>query len=107
MGTLIIIIFELVIALVLLRIFTGKEALVPKKSSGVIRLVVGLLCAIGVLLIMSHCLGKYGRLCHEELISGTFFALVLLGMILIPLEAIQTVWSLKKRPSGEDGAAGN
>jgi hypothetical protein len=107
MGTLIITILELVIALILLRIFTGKEALVPKTSSGVIRLVVGFLCALGVLLIMSHCLGKYGRLCHEELIAGTFFALVLLGLILIPLGAIQTVWCVKKRPSGENGDAGN
>lgn len=98
MGTLIVTILELVIALILLRLFTGKEALVPKTSSGVIRLVAGLLCALGVILIISHCLGKYGRLCHEELIAGTFFALVLLAVILIPLGAVQTVWSLKKRP---------
>jgi hypothetical protein len=107
MGILILTFLELVIAIVVLRIFTGKEALVPKASSGVIRLIVGLLCALGASLIMTHCLEKYGHLCHEGFIAATFFACFLLAVLLIPLGTIQTVWSLKKRPSGEDGEAGN
>jgi hypothetical protein len=105
--SLIVTVFELAVALTLLRIFTGKEALVPKASSGVIRLIAGLLCALGAGLIMAHCIGLYGHLCADELRGGTFFACILLAFLLIPLGAIQIIWFLIKRPSGEHGDAGN
>jgi hypothetical protein len=97
MGTLFVIVVELVVVLVLLRRFTGKEAMVPKTSSGVIRLATGVVCALGAYLIMTACVAKYGHLCHEELIAGSFFASVLLAVILLPLGAIQTIWMLGKR----------
>ena len=97
MGSLIVTVFELVVVVVLLRRFTGKEAMVPKTSSGVIRLTAGVVCALGAYLIMAACLAKYGRLCHEELVAGTFFASVLLAILLIPLGVIQTIWVLGKR----------
>lgn len=102
--TIIVTIFELAIVLIILRILTGKKAFVPKMSSAAIRLVVGVLCAVGAYIIMAHCLEKYGRLCHEELIAGTFFSFVLFAIVLIPLGGIQTLWILIRRPAEESEA---
>jgi energy-converting hydrogenase Eha subunit B len=98
MSLLFVTIFELVVVLILLRRFTGKEVLVPKASSGTIRLTVGLLCAFGAYLIMAHCIEINGQLCPDELRGGTFFACIVLAVLLIPLGAIQVMWFLTKRP---------
>ena len=97
--TIIVIILELVIAVIILRILTGRNNLVPKLSSSLIRLTVGGLSALGAYAIMASCISKYGRMCHEELIAGTFFAFSLLALCLIPLGAVQTLWVLFKRSS--------
>jgi hypothetical protein len=97
--TLIVTIFELAIVLIVLRIVTGKKSFVPKLSSGIIRLSVGVLSASGAYSIMTYCTQKYGRLCHEELIAGTFFTFSLLALCLIPLGVIQTLWFLLRRTS--------
>ena len=95
--SIIVAIFELGIALIILRILTGKNIFVPKLSSGLIRLLAGGLSVLGAYFIIASCSQKYGRMCHEELFAGTFYALFLLAICFIPLGSIQTLWVLFKQ----------
>ena len=99
MAIIIVAFFELIVVLIVLHIFAGKKILVPRLSSALIRLIVGGVSAISGYAIMNSCMQEYGRMCHEELIAGSFFASTILAIALIPVGSIQTLWLLLRRSS--------
>ena len=69
---------------------------VNKSSSGLIRFAAGVFSAIGAYNMLLYCQHTQGSMCIGELINGSFFALFLLALGLIPLGAIQLMWFLAK-----------
>lgn len=97
MPTLFVILVEVVLVIVVLGRITGKNVFDTKLSSGLIRLLVGLLSALACYAIWNHCFRQYGRICVAELPAGTSIASFLLAVTLIPLGTIQTFCLLLKR----------
>ena len=81
--------------LILLRKFTGVEALIFRLSSGIPRLVVGVSCAVFVYITFAHCDTMVLRHpCAHEVPGGAFLLpAMLLALFLIPLGFIQMVGS--------------
>ena len=84
---------------ILLRKFTGVEALIFQLSSGIPRLVVGVSCALFVYITFAHCDNMVLRHpCAHEVPGGAFLLpAMLLALFLIPLGFIQIVGSFFKK----------